>query len=104
MLHRNIATNRPIDLSIIAPYYVYIKNNVPIGKLDVPLIAQRRFTGDFYGLLHYMQVLPNQFDITLMLNSLADPSEYVGAESILVLAGTALDTLINANKTVTRLG
>jgi hypothetical protein len=84
----NILEILPIILNLIA--------EEAIAEVSVSDILQRRFTGDFFGLLKQKNISVQYWTIVLMLNKYNHPGEYSGAPTFKTIDGTAVDQVMAA--------
>lgn len=71
--------------SIIEDHLKMLKNTASRANIEISPINTIKYRGDFYGLLHSMSVPPEQHWITLRLNDLHAPTDYLGDFDTLLL-------------------
>ena len=104
MLYVNNHHAHPIELSVITPYYMYMKNIAEATVKDIPLLTQRKFIGDFIGLLNSIGVDPKMHDLTMLLNNLSDPGEYGGEATIFIPSNTVVSLILDSARKAVKIG
>lgn len=77
------------ELMVVNRYLPYIENRSDIIRVDIPPTTARKWVGDFYGLMHELGLVRNDYLATLHLNNLTDPSQYDGSENFVLIYRSA---------------
>lgn len=96
MLRSSHYQTQQIQLDAMSPYASYTLANTPARIVQVSDLQQRKFIGDFYGLLKEFNVSTNMWTLHLIANKLMSPGEYNGESIISIIQNTVFEQLINS--------
>lgn len=88
--------NTTVTISEILPILLNIVANETVTEVTVSTLSQRRFTGDFFGLLKQKNINPQYWLIILLLNKYNHPGEYQGSPTFKTISGNLLDQVLEA--------
>lgn len=89
-----------IHPEFLSPYVQYVVANSEVRYIRLDKIQQRRYTGDFFGLLLELGILSNLWLLQLVVNGYTSPSDYAGDEAIKTISGREFNELMTAHAIV----
>lgn len=88
--------NTLTPVSEILPILLNLIARENILEVEVSTLHQRRFTGDFFGLLKQKNIDSKYWMLILMLNRYSHPGEYSGDAKFKNINGLVVDQAVSA--------